>query len=332
MADYLTTDTELTSIADEIRSKSGVSEELTYPSEFITAIESIPSAVVISDSQDSSGGIIRTMTPTDVFEAKTSSDLVHQQNIITAPAGYYAENATIDVGNANVTVSATKGTVQSNAIAITPSGLVLSGGWIGPQSIEGDSVVVSASELVSGTLSITENGTKDVKNYASVNVNVSGGGGSGGNVATGTFKASSATFTGTLVVTITTTSTSYPKAIFIYPSGGLPYNSTFTSLLHGGAIGIYAMIKGYQSTTPTYTTSGTANYGNVLALYKSSASSATTYASTFGNNLNIYSSGTPSSTQTNCVKVNGNKSLRVHINKSSTGFDPTITYAYYVVY
>jgi hypothetical protein len=38
MADYLTTDTELTSIASAIRSKGGTSAALVYPSEFISAI------------------------------------------------------------------------------------------------------------------------------------------------------------------------------------------------------------------------------------------------------------------------------------------------------
>ena len=41
MADYLTTDTELTSIANAIRLKGGTSEALTYPQDFITAINNI---------------------------------------------------------------------------------------------------------------------------------------------------------------------------------------------------------------------------------------------------------------------------------------------------
>ena len=42
MADYLTTDTELTSIANAIRTKGGTSESLTYPAGFVSAIEAIP--------------------------------------------------------------------------------------------------------------------------------------------------------------------------------------------------------------------------------------------------------------------------------------------------
>ena len=44
MADYLTTDAELTSIADAIRTKGGTSELLTYPADFIYAINAIQTA------------------------------------------------------------------------------------------------------------------------------------------------------------------------------------------------------------------------------------------------------------------------------------------------
>lgn len=43
MAEYLTTDTELTSIADAIRTKGGTSAPLVYPTGFVSAIEAIPS-------------------------------------------------------------------------------------------------------------------------------------------------------------------------------------------------------------------------------------------------------------------------------------------------
>jgi len=44
MADYLTTDTELTSIANAIRTKGGTSAALAYPTDFITAINAIETA------------------------------------------------------------------------------------------------------------------------------------------------------------------------------------------------------------------------------------------------------------------------------------------------
>ena len=43
MANYLTTDTELASVADAIRGKTGGSEDLVYPAGFVSAIEGIPS-------------------------------------------------------------------------------------------------------------------------------------------------------------------------------------------------------------------------------------------------------------------------------------------------
>lgn len=43
MADYLTTDTELISVANAIRTKGGTSAPLVYPAGFISAIQNIPS-------------------------------------------------------------------------------------------------------------------------------------------------------------------------------------------------------------------------------------------------------------------------------------------------
>lgn len=42
MADYLTTDTELASVANAIRMKGGTSAQLVYPTGFVSAIEAIP--------------------------------------------------------------------------------------------------------------------------------------------------------------------------------------------------------------------------------------------------------------------------------------------------
>lgn len=70
------------------------------------------------------------------------------------------------------TPTATKGTVSNNSVSVTPS-VTNTTGYITGSTKTGTAVTVSASELVSGTKSITENGTGiDVSTFALVNVNV----------------------------------------------------------------------------------------------------------------------------------------------------------------
>ena len=73
-------------------------------------------------------------------------------------------------------ISAAKGTVSNNSVQVTPNAQVTQAGYFSTGSYPGTAVTVSASELVSGTKSITSNGTNiDVTNYAAVDVAVSGG-------------------------------------------------------------------------------------------------------------------------------------------------------------
>lgn len=104
---------------------------------------------------------------------KSSTDLTASGSTITAPAGYYAEAATKSVAAGSAgTPTASKGTVSNHAVTVTPS-VTNTTGYITGGTISGTGVSVSASELVSGTKSISENGTGiDVTNYASVDVSV----------------------------------------------------------------------------------------------------------------------------------------------------------------
>lgn len=67
------------------------------------------------------------------------------------------------------TPTATKGTVSGNAVTVTPS-VTNVAGYISGGTHTGTGVSVSASELVSGTKSITSAGTHDVTTYASASV------------------------------------------------------------------------------------------------------------------------------------------------------------------
>ena len=131
---------------------------------------------------------------------RTSSDLSASGATVTAPSGYYASSATKTIASGTEgTPTATKGTVTNHSVTVTPN-VTNTAGYISGGSHSGTAVSVSASELVSGSQTVTENDTYDVTNLATLVVNVSGGG--SGSVAVGTktatlsASASSISFTG----------------------------------------------------------------------------------------------------------------------------------------
>lgn len=72
------------------------------------------------------------------------------------------------------TPTATKGAVSNHSVSVTPS-VTNTTGYITGSTKTGTAVTVSASELVSGSQTVTNNGTVDVTNLASVVVDVQGG-------------------------------------------------------------------------------------------------------------------------------------------------------------
>lgn len=104
---------------------------------------------------------------------RSSSDLTVSGREVTAPSGYYANSVTgvIPYGTEG-SPTATKGTVSNHSISVTPQ-VINTEGYIEGGTLAGTAVTVSASELVSGTKTVTTTGTSDVTNYASVNVDIS---------------------------------------------------------------------------------------------------------------------------------------------------------------
>ena len=131
---------------------------------------------------------------------KSSSDLTASSDTVSAPAGYYPNGASKAVQSGTEgTPAATKGPVSNHAVTVTPA-VTNAAGYIQGGTHSGTPVTVSASELVSGSETKTQNGTYDVTNLAELVVNVSGGGGSSMMVSTATktlaAAASSIQFTG----------------------------------------------------------------------------------------------------------------------------------------
>ena len=140
------------------------------------------------------------------------------------------------------TPTATKGTVNNHAITVTPS-VTNTAGYISGGTKTGTGVIVAASELVSGTLSITSNGTGvDVTNYQKVDVNVSGGG-------------------GVQTDTKTATASNYPTSLAFTGMKGEP--KMFTVRLN-------AQVSSSGSTTYYYivdiTSHGTTTHGNCFRI------------------------------------------------------------------
>ena len=130
---------------------------------------------------------------------RSSSDLTASGATVTVPSGYYSAQASKAVANGTAgTPTATKGSVSNHSINVTPS-VTNTSGYITGSTKTGTAVTVSASELVSGSQTITSNQTVDVTNLAEVVVNVSGGGTPmqiETNIVASSYTSSTVTFTG----------------------------------------------------------------------------------------------------------------------------------------
>ena len=196
----------------------------------------------------------------ETLEDKTVTPSTSQQVITPTGSNYYLNSVTVDAmpSGTEGTPTATKGTVSNHSISVTPS-VTNSVGYISGGTHNGTAVTVSASELVSGSQTVTENDTYDVTNLATLVVNVSGG---GSTVAVGTktttlsASASSISFTGlsgnptSFVVTSSADqSTGGTKAVAVAYDGTNLYGMDVTTQAENDT----GFTKSYSSGTLTIT-------------------------------------------------------------------------------
>ncbi len=192
--------------------------------------------------------------------------------------------------------------------------------------------------IPTGTITISSNGTGiDVAAYATANVSVSTGGGGDSKFVTGTFTTGTTTATAA-TISISYSGTGYPVMTVIEVEGGM-YNSTISpwySSVTRYAVGQFIITKGDHSSSPTYGTSGAANYGEVQVMYKNSTSNSTSYSSTRSATANSYTSSNANGTSTTCVRWKGNnKTLSYYVaggTSSTYGLLAGTTYRYYIYY
>ena len=152
---------------------------------------------------------------------RSSTDLTASGATVTVPAGYYASQATKSVASGTEgTPTATKGTVSDHSVSVTPS-VTNTAGYISGGTKTGTAVTVAASELVSGTKTISASGTTDVTNYASASV------AAGSATAPASISGTSASVsTGTNTLTLTKTVSVTPSVSAGYVSSGTAGNSS----------------------------------------------------------------------------------------------------------
>lgn len=142
-------------------SETAQSENVT-PDTGYDALEKVSVSVGAISSSYVGSGITR----------RSSSDLSASGATVTAPAGYYASAATKSVSSGTAgTPTASKGNVSNHSVTVTPS-VTNTAGYISGGTKTGTGVTVTASELVSGSETKTENGTYNVTNLASLIVSV----------------------------------------------------------------------------------------------------------------------------------------------------------------
>ena len=275
------------------------------------------STIVVSETLDANGGIIKTITTTDEVNLQTKT--------ITPTSSVQTVNPDTGYdGFSQVIVNAGGEGGNSGYVWQDENGYVhLDDEGSSPITIE--------------PLSVTQNGTYTASTghaYSPITVNVPSG---ASNYISGEFTVGETT--GIVEThTIPYTGTGYPIAGVIVVKDGM-YNSYYSdwyNLVQQYAVGCFQFAKNNR-TAPFWSTSSTntPDSANTTVFYKSSASNATSYSQSGSYDAKVFraSSINPSASAINCVKFVGNaKTLAIYVADASYGLASGITYEYHIIY
>lgn len=144
MTDYIATDTELTSIANAIRTRGGTSASLEFPDEFISAIYAIDGGSEIHNQN-------KTVSPTESQQSVTADSGYTGLGTVTVNAisSSYVGSGITRRSSSDLTASGATVTAPSGYYESSASKAVASGSAIGPSSISqtGASISVGTNAL-----------------------------------------------------------------------------------------------------------------------------------------------------------------------------------------
>lgn len=273
-------------------------------------------SVSITPSVTNLTGYIVGSTKTGTAVTVSASELVSGTYNVTSSGTKDVTNyasASIPAGTEG-TPSASKGSVSNHSVSITPS-VTNSSGYISGGTKTGTAVTVSASELVSGSETKTDNGTYNVTNLAELVVNVASGGGVGTLLNT------------TSIGTVNTTSTSAASLnVSCSVSGVNDYDllivessvNTTTNGRHASTVGLIFLTASSAIGTKNGATIATAKLNTKLSSNGTATSSTSTTAYGIYPNSCSISSGTASIpmyrryNSTSTGTINGNYTARVY--------------------
>lgn len=287
-------------------------------------------AITVTPSVTNTTGYITGSTKTGTGVSVSASELVSGTYSVTSSGTKDVTNyasASVPSGTEG-TPTATKGTVSNHSVSVTPS-VTNSGGYITGSTKTGTAVTVSASELVSGNLPITQNGTNiNVANYATVSVDVSGG---ASNIVQGTFTVPSTA--GTFTVNIPYNGNGYPLLICTYPTDGY-LDGYVGEEVHQYGVANQTLTKRDANTPCTYNSGIEDNdYYTVVTLYKSSSTNPISLTASRSLSYQSANINQPSDSLVDSLHITSKNTMSLYGNISGGyGYMATVEYMYVIVY
>ena len=335
LVDSTALDSNLTAIANAIRTKGGTSASLAFPNGFIGAVQAIQTGgteFIMTVSWNAS--VSKWMPDCTMAELWQASQ---DGKSIAVCSDVSAENVAVDGfwADDELYVYFVRERANTSSIdGIREICYVFSNSGV---SVHSDEMFIQPT----GSLAITQNANGiDVSNVATVNVNVPTSGGAS-NIVQGTFTTGS-TRASTGSFTIPYTGSGYPILLMVQIKGGVYNNSTGGDTAWYNAtnrydVGWACLTKSQMTTSPTYATSGSQNYGTIAYIYKNSTSTGTSYTRSSSMTANSYTASSQNgATGANCIRWKGNgKTVGYYIgnqSSSTVGLHPSQEYEYIAIY